>query len=32
MGQERNAYNNFVGKLQGKNYIEDLGLNGRILK
>jgi hypothetical protein len=31
MGEMRNAYKIFVGKPEGKNHSEDLGINGRII-
>jgi hypothetical protein len=31
MGDKRNAYRGLVGKLEGKNHLEDLGLDERII-
>lgn len=32
MGEKINVYRVLVGKLEGKNYLEDLGVGGWILK
>jgi hypothetical protein len=31
MGEIRNAYNTLVGKPEGKNHLEDLGIDGKII-
>jgi hypothetical protein len=31
MGEMRNAYEAFVGKLEGKRHSQDLGIDGRII-
>jgi hypothetical protein len=31
MGETRNAYNILVGKSEGKNHLENLGVDGRII-
>jgi hypothetical protein len=31
MGEMRNTYNVFVGKREGKDFSEDLGVDGRII-
>jgi hypothetical protein len=31
MGEMTNAYNVLIGKVEGKDYMEDLGVDGRML-
>jgi hypothetical protein len=31
MGEVRNSYNSYVGKPEGKNHLEDLGVDGNII-